>query len=60
MADPTIIKYSKYYIYKPYFNFIKDTFKEAFKAVPIILVKGISSLYITSISVYFFRSLNMI
>ena len=24
MAKPTIIKYSKYYIYKPRLNFIKD------------------------------------
>ena len=24
MAEPTIIKYSKHYIYKPHFNFIKD------------------------------------
>ena len=24
MADPTIIKYSKCYVYKPHLNFIKD------------------------------------
>jgi len=24
MADSTVIKYSKCYIYKPHFNFIKD------------------------------------
>jgi len=25
MADPTVIKYSKCYIYKPRLNFIKDS-----------------------------------
>ena len=24
MAKPTVIKYSKCYIYKPHFNFVKD------------------------------------